>query len=268
MTTMPRSIENDELVVSTARTPDGLMRIRREVEGRDWAAAHGIPTAETLAADLDDGWLVSRRVVEEPGESPEYVVAALEMSRRIEALPHPLFASAGATWRAPRRTLPVRVARMTRAGLDLATFAAARRAFEVLPKVVTVHNDYHRQNVLNTVSLGHVTVIDWEFTAVGPRHQDMVRLIVDIHDPATAYFAWRLLVDSVPRADHPALAAQLRWLTLRTYGTEVTVDPKVFDPAKSERRRQRWLEAQQWADDVAPDHAVVPRPREEVGGWG
>lgn len=243
-------VDDPDLVVYRARTAGDVLRIRREVEGRRWAARHGIPTAETVAKDDDDRWLVSRRIVEEPGEPLTYIAAALDMAGRIQRLPHPHFATSGSTWRAPRRSAPLRVARMMRAGIDLRAFVAVKHAFELLPRDVTVHNDYHRENVLNTSSLGHVTVIDWEFTAVGPRHQDMVRLIVDIQDTALALAAWRMLVESVPPADHPALAAQLRWLTMRTYGSEVTVPPRALNLAKCEHRRARWADAQTWADEL------------------
>lgn len=250
--------EDPDLVVYVATTADDVLRIRREVEGRRWAAGHGIPTAETVATGAGDRWLASRRVSEEPGEPAAYVAAALEMAQRIQRLPHPRFATAGSTWRAPRRSVPLRVTRMSRAGIDLRAFVAARTAVERLPHDTTVHNDYHRQNVLNTTALGHVTVIDWEFTAVGPRHHDMVRLIVDIHDAAVAHAAWLLLVDSVPPADHAALAAQLRWLTVRTYASEVTVPRDAVDPDKCRHRRERWHLARAWADELAIDRSEVP----------
>ena len=251
-------LQDPQLIVYEAEEPGDVLRIRREVEGRAWAGRHGIPTAETVAKDPDDRWLVSRRVVEEPRESAQYVAAALEMSRRIETLPHPRFVTEGATWRAPRRSRPVRVARLVRAGVDLRAFTAVRRAFEALPQVVTIHNDYHRDNVLNTSAAGHVTVIDWEFTALGPRNQDMVRLIVDLQDADVARAAWRLLVESVPAAERPALAVQLRWLALRTYASEVTVPARNLDHVKSARRRARWLEAQRWAAELVADQQETP----------
>ncbi|WP_435768487.1 phosphotransferase [Nocardioides sp. SYSU DS0651] len=249
-----RSYRRDpELVVYEAEEPGDVLRIRREVEGRAWATRHGIPTAETVAKDAADRWLVSRRVHEDPAESAQYVAAALEMSHRIQRLPHPRFTTRGATWRAPRRTVPTRVARLVRAGIDPRTLTAARTAFEALPHDVTSHNDYHRANVLNTSAAGHVTVIDWEFTAVGPRHQDFVRLVVDLQEAETAHAAWRLLVDSVAARQRPALGVQLRWLALRTYATEVTVPPRELDPTKAARRRARWLDARRWAAGLVPD---------------
>lgn len=244
-------VGDDELVIDRARSAADVQRIRREVEGRRWAARHGIPTAVIVAKDVDDRWLVSRRVVDEPGEPAAYVAAAFEMSERIQRLPHPRFLTTGNTWRAPRLGLPLRLSRMTRAGIDPRSVIAARRSFEQLPATVTVHNDYHRQNVLNTASLGHVTVIDWEYATVGPPHQDVVRLIVDIEDHAAAHEAWRTLSDCAPAADRAALATILRWLTIRTYCSEVAVSPRALDPVKCAHRRERWLQAQLWADELA-----------------
>ena len=253
MDALERHRGDPSLIVYEASTARDVERIRREVEGRRWAAHHGIPTAETVAKDPDNRWLVSQRIWDEPGESPTYVTAALDMAQRIQRLPHPRFTTAGSTWRAPRRSLPVRVRRLLRAGIGLQAFVVARSAYEQLACDATLHNDYHRDNVLNTTgSLGHVTVVDWEFTAVGPRHQDMVRFIVDLRECVVARNAWNLLVDSVPPADRPALATQLRWLTLRTFASEVTVSPWLLDPAKCARRRARWLDAHEWADELSP----------------
>lgn len=253
MTALSRHAADDTVHVYEAENARDVRRIRREVEGRRWAASHGIPTVETLDKDPDDRWLVSRRVWDEPGEPARYVVAALEMSQRIQRLPHPHFTTPGQAWRAPRRSLAVRVARLLRAGIDLQMFATTRNAYERLACDTTLHGDYHRDNVLNTTgSLGHVTVIDWEFTAAGPRHQDMVRLVVDLRDVAVARDAWNLLVGSVRRAERPALAIQLRWLALRTYASEVTVRPSRLDAVECERRRARWLDVQDWARDLAP----------------
>ena len=245
--------DDPTLLVYEARDARDVRRIRREVEGRRWAADHGIPTAETVAKARDDRWLVTRWIPEEPSESLDYVAAAHEMAQRIERLPRPRFVTPGSSWRAPRWSRPVRVGRLLAAGLDPRTFVRTRRAYDELPREVTLHNDYHRQNVLNTTAArGHVTVVDWEFTAVGPRHQDMVRLVVDLRDPGLAREAWELLLRSVPGADHAALAAQLRWLALRTYATELTVPRRDRDPAQSARRRARWRDAQEWAGELTP----------------
>lgn len=250
-------LDDPDVVVDQARSNAGVLRIRRELAGRAWATQHGIPTAETLDADPQGQWLVSRRVADEPGEPWSYVTAAFDVGRRIEELPCPSFVTTEATWRAPRRTVALRVARMLLGGIDLRAFVAARTAFEQLPRDATVHNDFHRSNVLNSATPQGVTVIDWELTSLGPRHQDLVMLVVDLVEPHLAHAAWRLLADSVPAAEHPALAAQLRWLTLRTYASEITTAQIPSNPAKTERRRMRWVQAQDWAAELATDHREV-----------
>lgn len=249
------------VVVDEARNARDVVRIRREIAGREWATRHGIGTAETVAVHPDGLWLVSRRARDEPGEPWSYVLAAFDAASRIQDLPCPDFAGSPTAWRAPRRSVPLRAARLLRAGVDLREFVAARTAFDQLPRSVTVHNDFHRKNVLNSGTDGRpgsgVTVIDWELTARGPRHHDLVMLIVDVVDSEVARAAWQLLLDSVPVQEHPALATQLRWLTLRTYTSEITSPSDDTDVAKTARRRERWRAAQQWADELVTDPREV-----------
>lgn len=254
----PEYVDDPALVVDEARSGRDVLRIRREVAGRQWAVRHGIPTAETVAHHPQWQWLVSRRAADDPGEPWPYVVAALEVAHRIQTLPYPLFATAGPMWRAPRRSVPLRVAKMLRAGVDLRAFAAARTAFDELPHDATVHNDFHRKNVLNSGPPGDVTLVDWELISLGPRHQDFIMLVVDLHEPEVARAAWRMLVDSVPASEHAGLATQLRWLTLRTYASEITAAASGSDPLKTERRRVRWLQARDWASELGVDHREVP----------
>lgn len=254
---LARFIEDAGLIVDEARSPRDVQRIRREIEGREWAAQHGIPTAEIVAKDAEGRWLVSRRLTDAPGESTAYVASAFEVSERIQALPLPRFVTAGGSWRAPRRSMPLRVGRMMRAGIGVRAFLAARRAFEMLPSDRPVHNDYHRHNVLNTTALGHVTVIDWEHAGAGPRYHDMIRLVVTIPDVAVAHLAWRMLLDTVPRRDHSALAVQLRWLALRTYVSSINDSPRESHRPAEHPRRVRWLHALEWADDLTGERGTV-----------
>ena len=253
-TARQRSVELDafrtdpDVIVYEALERGDVMRIRREIEGRQWARAHGLPSAQTVAVGPGDRWLVSRRVADVPGESLDYVVAAFELADRIGRLDAPRFLTRGADWRAPRWSVLPRAVRLAKAGVDPGTFLALRRAATTLPHEVTVHNDFHRDNVLNSQGTDPVTVIDWEFTSRGPRHHDQIRLIVDIIDDGLALAAWELLLSSAPVAEHPAMAAQLRWLALRTYASEVVVP--VIDAAKARRRWSRWQQARVWTHGV------------------
>ncbi|WP_183093752.1 aminoglycoside phosphotransferase family protein [Nocardioides stalactiti] len=260
MTDLDAFLRDPDLVVQVARSPLDQTRIRQEFEGRRWASAHGVTTAETVAKDPADRWLVSRRVVEATGESSRYVDAAFEAALQIQDLPCPDFATTENAWRARRTSFPVRAAKMVAAGVDPRTFLATRAAFEQLPRDATVHNDFHRSNVLDTSAHGAVTVIDWELTSRGPRHQDLVMVVVDLEDAELAHAAWRTLVDLATPEERPALAVQLRWLALRTYASQVTARRIDRGRALKHRRRLRWAAAQDWAGELATESRGVARP--------
>lgn len=243
--------DDPDLVVYEYGGPGDDMRVRRELEGRRWAAEHGIPTAETVAFDPAFRWLVSRRVEDEAEESMAYVEAALEMAQRIARLPTPRFSTEGGSWQTPPRGRLRRALLLARHGIRPDAFLAARSAALGLGHSTTVHNDYNRQNVLNSVATaGHVTIVDWEFTGVGPPHHDMLRLIVDLQDPGLARSAWDLLVSTAPRSDHAALSAQFRWLAIRTLGSEVIVPRRDRNLPKTAHRKARVELAHTLADEL------------------
>lgn len=250
----PSEFESDaDVVVDRADSASARHRIRCEVLGRAWAASHAIPTAETVAVAADASWMVSRRVVDQPGESLEFVRQALATAARIEPLTAPVFEGQARDWRAPRRTAPVRLGRMVAAGIEPRAFVKARRAVEALPQDATVHHDYHRGNVLWTpATAGGVTVIDWELLGGGPRFHDAVRLIVEIVDPAIAYEAWDGVVAKAAPGDRSGLAAQLRWLALRTLASAVTAPADDRDAEELARLRERCRVAVDWSAEAAP----------------
>lgn len=233
------------VVVFAATEPGDVRRIRREVEGRLWASAHGLPTAETVAVAPDDTWMATRRLPDDPGESQDYLDAAYELARRIESTPVPRFRSAGGSWIAPRSAAVGNAVRLAAAGVSPWLFASTRAAAAQVPHTGTVHNDYHRANVLRT-GPGEVAAIDWEFTTAGPRHHDFLRLLVDVGDADLARGGLERVLRSAPRAEHGSIARQLRWLALRTYGSEVCVPAADRRPDLVERRRRRWQEAFAW----------------------
>lgn len=224
----------------------GRARIRAEVEGRAWARRHAIPTAEIVAHDPHWSWLISRRVAEEPETSMAYLEAAFDASLRIQSAVEPCSRKHTA-WRAPRWTAPIRVGRMLAAGIDPKGFVEARRAASRLPHDAPTHNDFHRGNVLNHVhETGQVAIIDWELMTTGPRHHDMVQLIVDLADSTAAKAAWDLLVSQTSPWEHDALAVQLRWLAIRTYASDVCGPRDDRDADKLRRRRARLREVETW----------------------
>ncbi|GAB4003840.1 phosphotransferase family protein [Nocardioides ultimimeridianus] len=236
------------MVVDVASLPRDRVRIAREVAGRAWAVRNGIPTAEVVAADPEARWLVSRRVDDVPGESTAYVEAALEASLRIHAAPPPDFvADTGGAWRAPRWSAPLRVARLVHAGIDPRAFVAARQAVADQEGTVTVHNDFHRGNVLHPADGGGVVVIDWELITLGPRYTDMVQLVVDITEPSLALDAWERLLDAVAGPERRAVAQLLDWLAVRTYASDLSSPRGELAPGQLDRRRARWNEARLWS---------------------
>ena len=256
MMTVPDSLTTDpHIIVDVAKSPDDRARILREIEGRAWATRHGIRTATTVAQADDGAWVATERLVNEPGNSMTYVESAWETADRLSRLDDPGFLTASATWRAPRLTVPVRAWRLVRSGIRPHTFVQTRRAAAALPDDAMAHHDYHRNNVLNTPSRGGVTVLDWEYTGPGPRHLDILQLIVDLEPEDVAEAAWLLLVDHAPVQDRHLIAVQLRWLALRTWATEAHLPSFAATPAKAARRRRRWVLAQQWADEIDPGAA-------------
>ncbi len=92
MDALKRHREDPGLIVYEASTTRDVERIRREVEGRRWAARHGIPTAETVAKDPDDrGWSAGGS-----GTSP---ASRRRTSRRRS------------TWRSASSACPIRASR-------------------------------------------------------------------------------------------------------------------------------------------------------------
>ncbi len=248
-------LRDPDVLVDVASGRADRQRILREVEGRRWAQRHGVPTAATLAVDPDGGWIATRRLAEDGPPDRRYVESAWEVAERLAQLAPPNFVTPAATWRAPLRSRPVRALRLWRAGIAPARFVATRRAAFAGASLVTAHHDYHRENVLNTISRGSVTVLDWEFAGLGPRHADFLRLVVDLEPVALAGEAWFLALEHLPPAERRAAAALLRWLALRTYASEVDLPPDRVQADKVARRRLRWAAVRQWTADLAGEDA-------------
>ncbi len=251
--TVPASLTTDpQIIVDVAKSVADRARILREIEGRRWAVRHGIRTASTISHADDGAWLATQRLIDQPETTMAYVESAWETAERLSRLEDPGFATGAASWRAPRWSVPVRVWRLMRAGIAPTTFVQTRRAAAALPVDAMAHHDYHRANVLNTPSLGGVTVVDWEYAGPGPRHLDIIHLIVDLPSDELAEAAWRLLLEHAEPGERHLLAVQLRWVALRTWASEAHLSADDSHPFTAVRRRSRWLLAQQWADEIDP----------------
>lgn len=238
------------LIVDEARTPADRARILREVEGRRWAVSHGIPTAETVAFEPSGGWLISRRLVDRPGTCLPYLEAALAVALRIQRAPLPRRPPTVDPWKAPRSAAVGNAVRLLAAGVSPREYVATRSAAQRLPATATVHNDFHRSNVLDQGERG-VAVIDWEFLSAGPPHRDFLQLLVNVRYDHLAQAGWEMLLRATGTGDHATIARQFPWLALRTYASQLGAPEVDRDPELLAHNRRRWRQAREWASWIA-----------------
>lgn len=204
--------------VYLASDPVGRGRIRLERARSTWAREHGIPTPQVVAAAEDGSWLVVERVPDDPPEGELYVKGALAAALAFaEAPAPPARLLQGSTSRRPaRRTLPVRLARMLRWGVDLREFSAVRRGALRLPSDTTSHRDFTVGNVLFDAANGRVHVMDLEFMGLAPRGMDALTLWcgLDVREDRDAVVD--ALLTGAGRRERARLALLHRWLALRT----------------------------------------------------
>lgn len=229
---------------------EGRRRNRLEVQGRAWALEHGVLVPRVVAHEPGGAWLVSEDLASGPTTGTDFVDAALDVADRITAAPPMRSSEAPSSWRASRRGLSRRVARIWRAGITPARFVRERRRAHDLPQEVAVHGDLYEGNVLFAGS-GAAAVIDWEHAGMGPRHADALRLITTLRRPEDADHGLERILRGAPRSSWPAISTQVRWLALRHYvdhfagDTEDEVAPEDLTDA-----RCRWQQAVGWADDL------------------
>ncbi|MBM7520318.1 phosphotransferase [Nocardioides nitrophenolicus] len=238
------------LVIDEARRPADRARILREVEGRQWAAEHGIPTAETVAVGRHGAWLVSRRLEDRPGVSLAYLQAALDVAQRIQHAPRPRLAPVADAWKAPRSAAVANAARLAAGGVSPREYVATRATAQRVPSTAMIHNDFHRDNVLDLGAGAGVAVIDWEFLTPGPPHRDFLQLLVNVRDDDLAHEGWELLLRQAPAAEHELIGRQFPWLALRTYASQLTAADPDRDVAQRAHNRKRWRQARRWSSSL------------------
>jgi aminoglycoside phosphotransferase len=207
-------------------------RIREEAERLAWAARNGIPVPSVV--EQRDGWLATSRAVNDGVTSGRpYVEAAVEAARAIGAaaeeppsLRAPVAAHGGGRWAGL-----VRLSRIVRSPLSPAEFRATRAAAAALPRDTLAHGDYVLHNILFDASKSAVTIIDWEFLARAPAHQDLFLLwprLEEAEDRA-------LVLEEVERTtkDRRAAGVLHHWLAVRLLADLVTK----FAPGEWDRRR-------------------------------
>lgn len=232
-----RHLVGGGVIVDVARDATGRHLNGLEVFGRRWAASHGLPTARLHAADPHGAWLVGEFVASgEPG-GPDYVAAALEVARGMAALPAPRGGPAPVTWRASRRTLPVRVARLVAAGLPLQRWRAARAAALALPDEVTAHGDYYFRNVLWAGADEGVRLVDWEYLGRAPRHADPLRLWSCMKAEADRNLLVEELLRVAPAGERRPIGLLAHWLGLRLFAENVSAPRAHRNPEDARHAR-------------------------------
>jgi hypothetical protein len=231
----------------------GRLRLQRELWGRCWAAAAGLPTPTVLGADPAGGWLVSSWLEPAVPTGPGFLDAAVETAARIAAAPPPPPGPPRSVWRSPLRSAPLRLARGALGGVPTQLWWAARQAVARLPQVPVAHGDYYHRNVLWCPGRGGLYTVDWEYLGPGVRHSDLLRLWSVLPDPADRAGLLARLLDDVPAAERAEIATLGLYLALRLLGENVKCAPRDRD-----------------ATDLAHARAIQPEAHalaQTHGGW-
>src|SRR6266511_3354660 len=207
----------DTQFVYLARDEAGRERNLLETERLAWAAACGIPVPRVTGADPGGAWLATGRVADDAPQGPVYVRVALDAAARVAAAPAPRGLLAGERIRrAPRWSLPVRLARMAASPIDVREFAAARRRALALPADTLAHGDYHPGNVLFDAGSGTVNVTDWENLGMAPPGTDQLALWCGLETEDDREMVMDHLLTGTSLDEREGLLALRHWLALRT----------------------------------------------------
>lgn len=231
-----RLIGGDPVVVlDVAVDEPGRRRNRQEVAGRRWAHEAGVHVPEVLAADQAGGWLLGRYAQPIGVVNEGLLLEAVQVARLIADGPA-LSGLSGRTWRASRRSAPVRAVQLVRARLPVRAFVGARAAAAALPRDAIAHGDFHLGNLLTAG--GRLACVDWEFLGPAPVGTDLLRLWATLEDPQLRDLVRELLFSQVPSAGHPNLAVLARWIAIRSLA-EAASEPDGFERARALRRARQ-----------------------------
>lgn len=209
--------------VDVAQTPDACRRIRLEGSRRRWALQAGVAVPRIVAEGEGGAWMVSCWVEGSSLHGRDRVEAALESAKRIAAAPDPPGSLDSSSWRASRRSLPLRVVRLTVGGMPIRLWRAARSQALGLPREQTAHNDFHARNVIP--SNGTVYVVDWEHAGRAPRYADALRLWSTLTERKDRELVMESVLSDAPRSRHRDIGALLLWLSLRQLGENLSIAP-------------------------------------------
>ena len=216
-----------EVVVHVASSAPADAQLRREAATRVWARAAGVAVPDGDLVEGPDGQgcsLVSVRAPSDPGTGPGYALAAAHAALAVQT-------AAGAppagsrTWRAPRRTRPLRAVRGALSPLRLREARALRDAVARLPADGWAHGDFRTYNVLYDSRTQLVQVVDWEYAGRAWRGSDLLALWACVEDPDVA----GVLLDAVLTQHGPARAPEvglvLLWSCVRMLAEQTTGTP-------------------------------------------
>jgi hypothetical protein len=238
------------LVVDLARDGVGRHHNAQEAFGRRWATDHGLPTATLHAVGAGHSWLLGEYLVAGQPTGPDYVAQALEIADRLALLPAPTGGPAPTLWRAPRRTLAIRMARLVAAGLPVRTWYTARAMALALPPAVTAHGDYYFRNVLWTGPTRGVRLVDWEYLGRAPRHADALRLWSCLKDPDDRNLLVETLLRNAPQPEHRQIGLQAHWLGLRLFAENLSAPRSHRNTADARHARLMVDEGRRLAQDL------------------
>ncbi len=232
----------------------GRARVRLERARSEWAREHGIPTPAVVAAAEDGSWLVVERVPDDAPEGAAYVKAALEAALAFADAPAPPAAllRGSTSRRASRRTLPVRLARMVRWGVDLREFAAVRREALRLPPDTMSHRDFTVGNVLFDAARGRVHVMDLEFMGLAPRGMDPLTLWCGLDAREDREAVVDALLSGADGRERDRLGVLHRWLALRSFADRAVAPPWLREPDRIGESARLVAEARRNAAEWAP----------------
>ncbi len=243
--------------VYVADTRAGRRRILFEAERLAWAVEHGISVPPVVAAAPDGSWLATRRVPDDTPAGEAYVEGAISIARAFQAAasPPPSVPTDGRGRRAPRWSLPVRMARLAASPIPIREFATVRRRARALPADVLAHGDFHPGNLLFDRDSGRVFVTDMESMGFAPNGTDLLTLWCGLDHAEDRDAVLDALLSGTGREEREPLAVLHHWLALRWLG-DVTLVPRRF---RVEDDREARIE-----------HAMarLDEAREHAGTWG
>lgn len=203
---------SQDMVLALSTGDEGFQHLASELDGRAWAAGIDVPAPEALASDPERRWHLARRGHEVEALTGDLAAAAVAFALRVETGPWHERPHA-TSWRAPRRTLPLRLAKLVRHRVPIRRFAAARAAVAALPDDGMAHGDYHPGNLL--LAGDRLVVVDWEFLAPAPAGVDVMRLWTTARTPAERTAVREAVLADADDARRHRLGVVGRWLALR-----------------------------------------------------